>query len=166
MLDNTIKHSGKASLKITGLEKLPASARGEVRVGQALKVKPFHNYILSAWVKSENLQAEAEDFVLLFSGNRQRRHSYTNLRVATNQDWTRHSIIFNSLEADTIDFSVGVTDARRGAIWFDDIAIVPAGKSHHHELEWHGERPAEPAVVCRPRTQAGDRRVLRQRTEA
>lgn len=130
MLDNTIKHSGKASLKITGLEKLPASARGEARVGQALKVKPFHNYILSAWVKSENLQAEAEDFVLLFSGNRQRRHSYTNLRVATNQDWTRHSIIFNSLEADAIDFSVGVTDARRGTIWFDDIAIVPAGLTY------------------------------------
>jgi CubicO group peptidase (beta-lactamase class C family) len=127
MLDNTVKHSGEASLKITGLEKLPASARGEVRVGQTLRVKPFHSYILSVWVKSANLQAEGEDYVWLFSGNRQRRHSYANLRVAANQDWTRHSIIFNSLEADTIDFSVGVTGARRGTLWFDDIGIVPAG---------------------------------------
>lgn len=125
--DPEIKHAGKASLKITALDKLPKESRGQVRLGQTLKVKPFHSYVFSAWIRSENLQAEGEDYVWLFSGNRQRRHSYTNLGVAATQDWTHHSIVFNSLEADTIDFSVGVSDAKRGTIWFDDVEIKPAG---------------------------------------
>jgi len=37
------------------------------------------------------------------------------------------SLTFNTFEADTIDFSVGVTDARGGTIWFDDLKIEPAG---------------------------------------
>jgi hypothetical protein len=89
-------------------------------------------------VKSENIRAEREDFVLMLSGNGARRHCYTNLPIGPAPSWveersidanawTRMSVTFNTFEATSINFSVGVTDARGGTIWYDDLTIEPAG---------------------------------------
>jgi hypothetical protein len=137
-VDTTDKHSGNASLKVTDLDKLPSDAKGACRVGQTITVKPFQYYRLSLWVKSENIQAEREDFVLMLSGNAARRHCYSNLPIGPGPSWTEEralnagtwtqmSLTFNTFEATSIDFSVGVTDARGGTIWFDDLSLEPAG---------------------------------------
>lgn len=125
--DTEVKHGGEASLKITDLENLPEDANSSVRLSQTLAVTPFRRYFLSVWVKADNIQAEREAFIYITSGDGKRRNTYTNLRVDADQDWTRHTITLNTLEADHITISAGVSDATAGTVWFDDMEITPAG---------------------------------------
>jgi len=129
-VDREIKHSGAASLKIADLDKLPEEARGSCRASQVTPVKPFRYYRLSVWTKADDVIAEREDFLVITSSDGKRRLCYTILGVARNEDWTRHEITFNTLEATSIDVSVGVSDAEQGTIWFDDVELEPAGLSN------------------------------------
>jgi len=126
-LDKKVRHSGAASLVMGNFARLPRQAEGRCRVWQALAVKPFQYYRLTIWIKSSGLAAEPEDYLLITSQDGKRRHCYTNLRVAATQDWTMHDVTFNTLEASQIEISVGVSSARAGTIWFDDLTIEPAG---------------------------------------
>ena len=126
-VDRETKHGGAASVKFTALDKLPASVNGDCRVSQILKVTPFQNYRLSVWTKTDAIDAEREDYLILRSPMNVRRYCYSNFRVRPPQDWTLQSVTFNSLEATEIELSVGVSTAKSGTIWFDDLTIEPAG---------------------------------------
>jgi hypothetical protein len=126
-LDKNVKHSGASSLVMGKFDQLPSEARRSCRVSQSLKVEPFQYYRLTMWVKSEGLRAEGEDFLLITSQDGKRRHCYTNLKVPETSDWKMYDVTFNTLEASQIELSVGASGARGGTVWFDDLAIEPAG---------------------------------------
>ncbi len=46
---------------------------------------------------------------------------HSNLGVKPTQDWTKHDIVFNSLEHDEVSFYCGAWGGKSGTIWFDDI---------------------------------------------
>ena len=138
LVDTAEKHSGKASLKLSAgpasLTPPAPPAPGErrrreqrnARATQTLTVSPFRYYRLSLWIKTQDAGKPGEDMVLLFTHDRQRRNAYRTLEIQPTQDWTRHDVVFNTLDADKVELSVGAS-MRSGAIWIDDIAIEPAG---------------------------------------
>lgn len=129
-VDREVKHGGSASLRIE-VDKLPRDANGTARLEQTFPVKPFRHYRLSVWAKTENLRgADAESFVIATSSGGKRRNTYTNLGISENQDWTQHQLIFNTLEATELRFTIGVSGARGGTLWLDDLTIEPAGLMH------------------------------------
>lgn len=126
-VDRDEKHSGKSSVRISSAKPLPADAKGAVRVRQTVAVAPFKYYRLSLWMKTRDAKAEREDYVQIFSTGGNRRNTYYNMDVKPTQEWTRHECVFNTLEADEIELSVGVTEYEGGTVWFDDVAVEPAG---------------------------------------
>lgn len=126
-VDREEKHSGKSSVRISAQRPLPAEAKGAVRVTQTVAVEPFKYYRLSLWMKTRDAEAEREDYVQIFSMGGKRRNTYYNMDVKPTQEWTRHECVFNTLEACEIELSVGVTEYKGGTVWFDDVAVEPAG---------------------------------------
>ena len=47
--------------------------------------------------------------------------------VTRDSDWKMFQLTFNTLEATSIDVSVGLNAARAGTVWWDDFKIEPAG---------------------------------------
>jgi hypothetical protein len=120
-LDAEVKHSGKSSLRmqdIGGAER----EHGNCRVTKKLKVSPFRQYHLSAWIKTRDFQSHssvrlfamgAEGFVL----------SHSNLGVKQTQDWTQHHVLFNSLDNTEVTVYCGVWGGKQGTLWLDDLQI-------------------------------------------
>jgi len=131
--DTEVKHSGQSSLKITALDKLPEGDRRrgrQCRLTQRVNTKPFQYYHVTLWIKTDGIQAEGEDYLVVTSADGKRRLSYTNIKAQATQDWTMHSVTFNTMESTSIDFSVGASGGRGGTIWFDDVSVEPAGLSN------------------------------------
>jgi hypothetical protein len=126
-VDKDEKHSGKSSVRIGSGKPLPEEAKGTVRLTQTVAVEPFKYYRLSLWMKTQDVKAEREDYIQIFSLGGKRRNTYYNMDVKPTQDWTRHECVFNTLEACEIDLSVGVTEYKGGTAWFDDLEVEPAG---------------------------------------
>jgi len=124
---DAVAHSGKASLKVANIDKLPKESGGAISVGQTLKVKPFQYYLVSIYTKAKDLDATGEGYVIVTSKEGKRRNLYTNLGVRDNEEWTKHFTVFNTLDATEVQLSVGVDEAKSGTIWFDDLEIKPAG---------------------------------------
>lgn len=125
-VDKTTKHSGEASLKMTNLNTIPAELAGHCRVMQVLKTRPFQYYRLSVWTKTDGLNSE-EAQVTLLSQNEKRTHCFKKFGIKPTEDWTKHEVVFNTLEASEIQMYVGLWGATKGTIWWDDLKVEPAG---------------------------------------
>lgn len=132
-IDTSVKRSGNASFR--------AEARdGESsRIFTTFNVKPFHQYTLKFWIKTENLSA-ANLLALVRNGNNKER-SLTNQNLSVerdrgdggrayfsspdelNLDWTEIKIAFNSLDASEVNLGLTVFGGRSGRVWFDDVTI-------------------------------------------
>ncbi len=126
-VDRAVKHSGAASLRITAGQGLPKEMGGSVRATQTLKVEPFKYYRLRMWVKTEDAKVEREDYVRITSHEGKRRNTYMNMDIQPTQDWAEAQLVFNTLDADTVEFSVGVGGYEGGTVWIDDVTVEPAG---------------------------------------
>ncbi len=144
-LDASTFHSG-SSLRVRNAGGRDA---GRCGVAQTVKVKPFHTYRLSLWMKTEGLRPER--FPVMVVGSRDKRQlcfSYfmqdTRQNWPTSQDvvvadgsvdfgpqptlgWREFKVAFNSLDYDEIDLFAGLGRANTGTIWFDDIRLEPTG---------------------------------------
>ncbi len=133
-LDTEEKHSGASSLRITAeatTTEEPAEGRRRRRRGgctltQTFAVEPFKYYRVSVWVKTDNAGNQGEGFINVTSKEGKRRNTYYNVQVEATQDWTRVSSVFNTLDAESVEFSISPR-AGDGTIWIDDVVIEPAG---------------------------------------
>jgi hypothetical protein len=118
-VDTSVKHTGKASLRIEN----PKGSSGNRRVNKRLKVRPWSQIHASAWIKTQDFEStgSARMFAMSTSG---RVLSHSNLGVEKNQDWTQHDIVFNSLDEDEVLFYSGVWDCEGGKMWLDDIRVT------------------------------------------
>lgn len=117
--DTTVKHGGKASLRIDN----PQGSTGNRRVNKRLQVRPWAQYHASVWIKTADFES-AGDTKMFAMGKTGRVLSYSNLGVRRNQDWTQHHIVFNSLASDEVLFYAGVWDCQAGKLWLDDLRVV------------------------------------------
>jgi hypothetical protein len=117
--DETVRHGGRSSLRITN----PPSLSGNRRVSKFVKVRPWAQYHASAWIRTRGFESagDARMFAMSPSG---RVLSYSNLGVKRDQDWAQHHVMFNSLENSEVRFYVGVWGCRGGTLWLDDARLV------------------------------------------
>lgn len=118
--DTAVKHSGDSAFR---LGNPTGEQTGNLRISTNLKVRPFTQFHLSAWIKSAGLSNHA-NMRLFAIGADGRVLAHQNLGVKETQDWTRHDIMFNSLESDSVNLYVGVWGGTKGQAWIDDLTCI------------------------------------------
>jgi hypothetical protein len=117
--DTEVKHSGKASARV---ENSGAGApRRNGRLVRKLTLKPWHEYHVSLWIKTQDVARPGAIDVKPLAAKR--CLSYTALKVKPTQDWTEHHIIFNTLENTEVGLYVGIWGGSQGKIWFDEVGL-------------------------------------------
>lgn len=115
-----------------------ANEHGLGRVFQRVAVKPWQQYRIRAWMKTEHLTADMVQIIVLASRT---QLQYQNLEIPGDRgftyidgakdlttDWVEQSVTFNSLGNSSVIIGAGVWGAAGGTIWWDDLRIdaVPA----------------------------------------
>jgi hypothetical protein len=137
--DRSVKHGGAASLRMDHLDQ--AGRDSGCYIGRTVKVKPYHEYRVSVWAKTDKLQCEEPGIVIRGLGRNWRGLSYTRAEIDPTQDWKQHFVIFNSLDNTEVRISFGVWAGRSGRIWWDDAVLEEVGLLNVLR------RPGTPVVV-------------------
>ena len=118
--DSDVIHGGTRSLR---MENFPAGNEvGNCRVHKLLEVKPWHQYHVSLWLKTEDLRPSGSVRVAALTEDGQSLN-YTHLGVKSTQDWRRHDLIFNSLGNERVRFYFGIWSGKGGTMWLDDVEV-------------------------------------------
>jgi len=119
------RRGGNASLRATRPDDSEVDEDSYYGVMQTIAVKPFHLYRVVFHVKAEDTRRD--DHPIRAVGSRDGRLlSYQYVPIKAGQDWTRHTLVFNSLDYDKVDLYVGCWPLS-GTLWFDDVSIEPVG---------------------------------------
>jgi hypothetical protein len=123
--DSSVVRHGRTSLR---MENIAAAEprHGHCRVNQVIKTRPFREYHLSVWIKTENLD-NAGDVRLAVLAKRPETLSHKELGLKRTQDWTEHHVVFNTLENTEVRVYCGVWGGKSGKLWWDDLRMEPAG---------------------------------------
>lgn len=104
------------------------------RLRQQVQVHPWRQYHLTVQVKTRDftgtprvaVMSVRRSLELVNLGSRQSLN-YADLDVKPTQDWTRHHVVFNSLDNDQVDIYLGSWNGRTGSLWWDQVRIEEAG---------------------------------------
>jgi hypothetical protein len=118
-IDRAVFKEGKASLRF---ENFTANQSRQARLMQEIAVTPHRLYRVSCWVKTESL-GQRDGLRIMVTGLNGRNVAPMYLRVVETGDWTRQATGFNSLDQDKVRISVGVSGARGGKLWLDDLRL-------------------------------------------
>ncbi len=120
-IDSDVKHGGESSLRMHDVS-TSERADSNCRVMKRLKVAPFRQYHVSAWIKTRDFQSHGS--VRLFAiGADGLVLSHSNLGVKESQDWTQHHVLLNSLNNSEFTVYCGVWGGKQGTLWLDDVQI-------------------------------------------
>ncbi|HVZ39008.1 MAG TPA: glycoside hydrolase family 20 zincin-like fold domain-containing protein [Candidatus Kapabacteria bacterium] len=126
--DNTTAHGGARSARCTNFTN--GNPSGNCRFNRRMSCNPHRTYVMSAWLKTSGLSADAVQLLALGvdgKGNTQAL-TFTQFNVpATTSGWVRTEVVFNTLEESTVLLYAGVWGGRSGTIWWDDFDIRDAG---------------------------------------
>ncbi len=125
-VDRNIKHSGQQSIRMEDTGKTPAD--GMYRIDQKIDVQPFRQYHLSVWVKTQDFSALKYRVGLAIGDSHKESLNNFNWDLASNQDWKKLDVVFNSMDNANLTFYFGVWDGKmKGKIWWDDIQLREIG---------------------------------------
>ncbi len=96
---------------------------GNARLVAQLKVSPFREYHVSVEIRTQDFTGTPEIKALAGSDAMQ----YADLGVKRTQDWTRHDILFNSLDHAAIALYLGQWGASRGTLSWRHATIEETG---------------------------------------
>jgi len=131
-IDTDIKRSGNASFRAEAMN-------GESsRIFTVFDVKPFHQYTLQFWIRTENLTAR--NLAALIRDDNNKERTLTNLHISLPKDnggqqyyerpnqlttvgWEEVRIAFNSLNATRVNLALAVFGGEEGTIWWDDVQV-------------------------------------------
>jgi len=130
-IDTTIFREGRASLRFENTNAVNEHGMG--RVFQRIAVKPWQQYRIRVWMKTERLTADMLGVVALVS---RRSLQYQDLVIPDAQgfkyvtgandlttDWVEQSVTFNSLDYTSVIVGAGIWGAKSGKIWWDDLRV-------------------------------------------
>ncbi|MCX7016575.1 MAG: hypothetical protein NTW86_29130 [Candidatus Sumerlaeota bacterium] len=131
-IDSQIAKDGKVSIRFENFGRVPDLPNG--RVVQEVAVKPWQQYRLRVWMKTEGLTAEEVKVMALVSGDRTLQWQHLKaLRGGKEQpigsvrdlttDWVEQRVTFNSLDNTAVRIYVGAWGGKAGRIWWDDLRI-------------------------------------------
>jgi len=126
-VDREVSHSGRASVRMEGI---PAAdpRYGHCRFMKEVKVRPFRQYHLSAWIKTEGFEAPSTITMLALAPTEDER-SVCDIKpdVKRTQDWTRYDFAFNSVNWDSVRVYFGSWGGQGGRLWWDDVKLEETG---------------------------------------
>jgi hypothetical protein len=121
--DHEIVHGGKTSLRMQDIGKNEAN---HCRISQPLKLQPHRQYLISFWVKTENLSPQDAEVKVLTS-DAQHSISFQTFHVEKTQDWKQYQLVFNSLDHNEGRLYLGTWNGKSGKLWWDDLKIEEIG---------------------------------------
>lgn len=125
--DREVRHGGAQSVRMENIAQ--AEPRwGHSRLMQVIKVRPFRQYHLWAWVRTEDFEAtESVRMLVLAPTEKERALGDLAVRVKRTQDWTRYELLFNSLSFEEVRVYIGAWGGRNGRLWWDDVELEEIG---------------------------------------
>jgi len=135
-IDGEVAHSGRASLR---MENFTANPHGHGRVMQEVRVKPRRAYRIQLWIKTEGLDPAGAFRVQVLAGNR--ALAPRQFRISPTAGWKKITMVFNSLDFESVRLYAGVWGGRAGRFWLDDWKIEEVGPINVLN------RPGTPVVV-------------------
>src|ERR1019366_4563018 len=96
-IDNNVRHSGRASLR---LENFTSNPSGHGRIVQVVNVQPHRCYRATIWVKTEGLQPSGAFRLLALAGARQL--APRDFKLSPTTDWQKLTMLFNSLNYEQV----------------------------------------------------------------
>jgi hypothetical protein len=92
-------------------------------------LKPWHQYHLSLWIKTDGVANPGSINVILRAADSGlgRDLNRSPLQVAATQDWTRRDLLFNTFEFTDVGVYLGAWGAKDGTIWIDDASLRLVG---------------------------------------
>jgi len=96
--------------------------RANYRLIKKIKLQANKLYRASCYLKTENV-SNPQSIRMVVLGQGDRRLSPSSPEVKKTQDWTKHTIVFNSQEFSEANFYVGGWGTGAGTFWIDEIEI-------------------------------------------
>ena len=122
-IDTETVKEGKASLRFENIGSSPA---GNARLMQEVPVRPYRQYRVTFWVKTEALQpADGFAFKVLTADGRTLAPWVANMPATT--DWRKVTWGFNSAAYDKVRIYAGVWGGQAGRFWLDNFQIEEVG---------------------------------------
>ena len=147
-IDTKIFKEGRASLRFENVGAV--NKHGHGRIFQRIAVKPWQQYRIRVWMKTEHLTADFVRLIALagrrpmltgkllppvvLAGSRalqiqalvvpegdRFRYIYSARDVTT--DWVEQAVTFNSLDNTSVTIGLGVWGGKTGTVWWDDLRI-------------------------------------------
>ncbi len=115
-----IVRTGRKALRIR------ANQNDSIELKQTVKVSPNRWYLLSGWIKTQNLKFWERDHQgahLYVWGH----HRHQSQSVPANADWTYFAVIFDSGQRQSVDVAARLgafAGTMTGTAWFDDLGLV------------------------------------------
>jgi len=125
-VDQTRARTGGASLKMTNFENREI---GNCRVAQAVQLQPWRQYRVTVWVKTEGYGGPDPEVKMLTSDSR-KSISWQTFRTRATQDWTKATVVFNSMDHSDAQLYVGIWGKGEGTVWWDDLEIREVGMTN------------------------------------
>jgi hypothetical protein len=121
--DTEVKQGGSVSLR---MESIGKNTNGLCRLAQPLRLQPHRQYLVSFWIKTENLRPAVPE-VKVLTDSPQGSVSWQTFRVEPTQDWKQYHIVFNSLDETAGRLYFGLWGGKEGKIWWDELAVREIG---------------------------------------
>ncbi|MHC4597950.1 MAG: hypothetical protein ACYS47_02990 [Planctomycetota bacterium] len=129
----TVKH-GEVSLRFENVGEV--NRHGHGRICQRIEVRPWQQYRIRAWMKTERLDAGQIQLLVIGGGRtlqyqypqvlRGRRLRHVSRARDLTTDWVEQCVTFNSLEHGEVRVYLGIWGGTTGKIWWDDWRIESA----------------------------------------
>jgi len=150
--DCKVAHQGRCSLKIITDKPVLADAI------QAVQLKPNQAYVLTGWIKTENLKVtnKADQYGTLLVGPEDLTADSQLIKGTNhsgNTDWTQVRVEFVAPANGRVNVfcSFCGQGVGRGTVWFDDFRIEPLNRPPATATAPAASRPASaPAASTRP----------------
>lgn len=128
-VDEGVFRTGRASLRFSNLDQ---ASESWVRISRGVKVRPFRQYRLSAWVRTEGLPPSnpfgSANFLLEVLGGEERRPlQYENPQLSGSGRWEQVTVGFNSSRYEQVEIAPKVRGGLPGTVWLDDLQLEEVG---------------------------------------
>lgn len=120
--DRAVFKDGRASIRFEAFENDPE--HGHARIMQRVRVHPYRAYVVSLYVKTQDLTGGSFRIQVLVEN---RALAPYDPRVPATTDWRRVQALFNSLDNNEVRVYAGVWGAKTGTFWVDGMQIDEVG---------------------------------------
>ena len=125
-VDTAIHHDSDCSLRIDDPEKA-ADSHGNCRIVEHVDLKPWHQYRLQMWIKTDGLDTPGSVYATILDKTGNKSLNYMGLDIQPTADWAKKTVVFNSQAESEANVYLGVWGGHKGKMWIADVSLKDAG---------------------------------------